>query len=148
MDDRDLPDIRGLREEYRELVRDLVRSDPEHADQLLEKVVYPLIDKVALAQHWPSGRCRGCGTGHPGLWDTQHPTRKGNWPGHQMRCPRYLGPVHHVPINLSSQAAVNRMVTCSCGTSYPEYASDSNGPIAKNQCPDRNVSQRTERGRE
>jgi len=133
--DKHLPTVLA-REAAVELLANLV--PPHVADMIWDDIVAPLYDARALAIDWRSGTCKSCSITHPARWAQTLPGRdRKPWPGHQMRCRKYVGPLEHRPTG-GHQGSFGWRAACSCGQSWLEYDDEGN----RRGCPDAAVSWR------
>jgi len=96
------------------------------ADKVWDGIVGPLYDAREMTARWSRGKCRSCRVDHPGLWaDTIRGRSGAPWPGHLMRCPKYVGPLEHRAAG-GSHGLFGWRPVCSCGEGWYEYDGEGN----------------------
>jgi hypothetical protein len=103
---------------------------PEMADDIWNQLLGPMYDLLRAQGKWRQGRC-SCGAIHP-AW-RRPGQNEGPSVQHRMRCPSYVGPLRHGQAD-SGWTNGKPVGICTCGRSYPYWASMEEGTVA--ECPD------------
>jgi hypothetical protein len=107
----------------------------EAAQKVWDMLVAPLYDTRQAGRDWPRQQCRVCQALHPSHRDYERSVYRR---AHQMRCPKYVGPLEHRRNRSDVMFMGHINIECTCGTRYNELDTED----SPQNCPDAAVDWR------